>query len=53
MLNKVVAFPTMIVIDKKGVVREIHTGFSGPGTGKYYVNFVNQFENMMNKLLAE
>jgi peroxiredoxin len=53
MLNKVIAFPTMIVIDKKGTVREIHTGFSGPGTGKYYINFVNQFDNMMNKLLAE
>jgi thiol-disulfide isomerase/thioredoxin len=53
MLNKVVAFPTMIVIDKKGAVREIHTGFSGPGTGKYYINFVNQFDNMINKLLAE
>jgi thiol-disulfide isomerase/thioredoxin len=53
MLNKIIAFPTMIVIDKKGLVREIHTGFSGPGTGKNYSNFVNQFENMMNKLLAE
>ncbi len=36
MLNQLLAFPTTIFIDKKGDVRKIHTGFSGPGTGKYY-----------------
>ncbi len=35
-IQKVLAFPTTIFIDKKGEVRKIHTGFSGPGTGKYY-----------------
>ncbi len=53
MLNKLIAFPTMIVIDKKGDVRKIHTGFSGPGTGKYYEEFVNEFDKLMNDLLAE
>ncbi len=53
MLNKVMSFPTAIIIDKKGKVREIHTGFNGPGTGKYYDEFVEKFESLINKLLAE
>lgn len=53
MLNKVIAFPTMIIIDKKGDVRKIHTGFSGPGTGKHYIEFGNEFEKLINDLIAE
>jgi peroxiredoxin len=53
MLNHVLGFPTTIFIDKKGQVREIHTGFSGPGTGKYYDDFVNDFNLLVDKLLAE
>jgi thiol-disulfide isomerase/thioredoxin len=53
MLNQVLAFPTTIFIDKKGVVRKIHTGFSGPGTGKYYEEFVEDFNNFVDKLLIE
>jgi len=53
MLNKVMSYPTTIFIDKKGKVREIHTGFSGPGTGKYYDEFLADFESLMNKLISE
>ena len=53
MLNHVIGFPTTIFIDKKGQVREIHTGFSGPGTGKYYDAFVNDFNRLVDKLVAE
>ncbi len=53
MLNKVIGFPTTIVIDKRGKIRETHTGFSGPGTGKYYTEFVNDFERLIDKLLGE
>ncbi|NIJ50993.1 peroxiredoxin family protein [Dyadobacter arcticus] len=53
MLNKVMSYPTTIFIDKKGKVREIHTGFSGPGTGKYYDEFVSDFNSLMDKLIAE
>jgi len=53
MLNHVMSFPTSIIIDKKGIVRKIHTGFSGPATGKYYENFKIEFNNFINKLLAE
>jgi thiol-disulfide isomerase/thioredoxin len=53
MLNHVLAFPTTIILDRKGEVRRIHTGFSGPGTGKYYEEFIRDFETTINKLLAE
>ncbi|WP_234736649.1 peroxiredoxin family protein [Tellurirhabdus bombi] len=53
MLNRVIGFPTTIFIDKKGTVREIHTGFSGPGTGKYYDTFVEDFNKLIDKLVAE
>jgi thiol-disulfide isomerase/thioredoxin len=52
-LNAVVAFPTTIFIDKKGQVRHIHTGFSGPGTGKYYDEYVEEFNRLVEKLVAE
>lgn len=52
-LNAVVAFPTTIIVDKKGQVRHIHTGFSGPGTGAYYDQYVEEFNRLIDKLLAE
>ncbi len=53
MLNKVRAFPTTIFIDRKGKVREIHTGFSGPGTGQYYEEFLKDFNKLLDELIAE
>jgi len=53
MLNKVVAYPTAIFVDKKGKVRKIHTGFSGPGTGKHYQELVKETEEFLEKLLEE
>ncbi len=53
MLNTILGFPTTIIIDKKGLVRNIHTGFSGPGTGQYYTEWAAEFNDLMDKLLAE
>jgi hypothetical protein len=53
MLNQVVAFPTMIILDRKGNIAYIHTGFSGPGTGVYYQDFVTSFNTKMDRLLNE
>ncbi|MFS0489101.1 TlpA family protein disulfide reductase [Leadbetterella byssophila] len=52
-LNHVMAFPTSIVVDKKGQVRKIHTGFSGPGTGKYYEEYVKEFSAFVDQLRRE
>ena len=46
-------FPSTIIIDKKGEVRKIHTGFSGPGTGVYYTEFIDEFEKLTDDLLRE
>jgi thiol-disulfide isomerase/thioredoxin len=53
MLADFKGFPTTIIIDKKGNVSKIHTGFSGPGTGVYYAQFTKEFEKMTDDLLAE
>ncbi|OCX50941.1 redoxin [Mucilaginibacter sp. PPCGB 2223] len=53
MLANFLGFPTTIIIDKKGDVRKIHTGFSGPGTGNYYAEFISEFEKLNDDLLAE
>jgi thiol-disulfide isomerase/thioredoxin len=52
-LNKVLAFPTTIFIGKDGKVKHIHTGFSGPGTGIYYDQFKERFNQIVNELLAK
>jgi thiol-disulfide isomerase/thioredoxin len=53
MLEKFVAFPTLMIIDKSGKIRKIHTGFSGPGTGTHYTEFVKEFEKTIDELLTE
>ncbi len=51
MLNRVMSFPTSIIIDRNGEVRRIHTGFSGPATGIYYEEFVDDFNQFMKGLI--
>ena len=46
-------FPTTIFLDKKGAVRAIRTGYSGPGTGKYYDEEKAHFNQTVDKLLKE
>ncbi len=53
MLNEISSFPTLIILDKKHRVRKIHTGFSGPGTGKHFEEFKYEFESFMDLLIAE
>lgn len=52
MLNHVMSFPTSIFIDKKGNVRKIHTGFSGPAT-KQYTTYVKELNAFLQTLLNE
>jgi peroxiredoxin len=50
-LNTFLAFPTTIIIDKKGRVAQIHTGYSGPATGEHYQQFVKEFNTVIDSLL--
>jgi peroxiredoxin len=53
MLNHVMSFPTMVLIDRGGAVRRIHTGFTGPGTGEHFEEFKSEFSAFVDQLLAE
>jgi peroxiredoxin len=53
MLKSFVAFPTTVFIDRKGNVRRIHTGYTGPATGDHYIQFVNEVKSTLDQLLAE
>ncbi len=52
-LNRVYAFPTTLFVDRHGLVRKIHTGFSGPATGDHYQQFVAEVKATLDQLLAE
>ncbi len=51
-LTKFMAFPTMVIIDKKDRVRKIHTGFDGPATSRFGA-FQADFDKTLKELLAE
>lgn len=52
-LNNITSFPTTIFFDKHGIVRKIHTGFYGPGTGEYYSKYTHSTEQFLENLIAE
>lgn len=52
-LNKVMAFPTTIILDKQHKVHTIYTGFSGPATGKAYESYTQKTEDLIKELLSE
>lgn len=51
MLNAVIAFPTLIVLDRNKQVVFIHTGFNGPATGELYSTFTKEFQQKIQQLL--
>lgn len=52
-LNYMAAFPTTIIFDRKGEVREIYTGYTGEITGKYFKDYVKKFNKTLDELIAE
>lgn len=53
MLTKVMSFPTAIYLDRKNEVKKIYTGFYGPGTGEYYIEYTQNTDNYISSLLAD
>ena len=49
-LNKVISFPTMIILDKNDKVLQVHTGFDGPATSRYE-SFKKHFADLVNSAL--
>lgn len=52
MLNHIMSYPTLIIIDKQDQVRTIHTGFAGPATSEYKT-FEQNFSETVKALLEE
>lgn len=52
-LNYMAAFPTTLLIDRKGEVREIYTGYTGEVTGQYFKDYVTKFNHVLDELIAE
>jgi peroxiredoxin len=52
-IDKFLAYPTTIIVGRDGKVKEIHTGFSGKGTGKFYDDYVKKWNEDLAKLISE
>ncbi|KAA9349597.1 peroxiredoxin family protein [Larkinella humicola] len=52
-LNRMMAFPTTIIIGRDGTVRQIHTGYTGEVTGKYFKQYVKKWNRDLDKYIAE
>lgn len=50
-LTGIKGFPTTIYVDKTGKVKEVHTGFNGPGTGVHFEEYKKEFSALMDELL--
>lgn len=52
-LDRVLAYPTTIFMDRQKKVYKIYTGFSGPGTGTYYQTLRSEFRQIVETLLGD
>jgi hypothetical protein len=46
------SFPTAIYLNKNDEVEKIYTGFYGPGTGQYYIDYTKETEKFITELLS-
>lgn len=52
-IDKLRAYPTLLVLDRNNKIQATYTGFSGPATGEEYQRFKTKFEALIEKLLAD
>lgn len=52
-MRQIVAFPTLVMVDKQGFVRYVHSYFNGPATGQLYEDFKEQFNEKIEELVNE
>jgi thiol-disulfide isomerase/thioredoxin len=52
-LDGFTAFPTTIFLGRDGRVRRVHAGFYGPATGRQHERLVAEYEQEVERLLAE
>ncbi len=52
-ITPIKVFPSTIYINKKGNVYKIHSGFYGPGAGKYFEEYKKEFYATIDQLLKD
>ena len=52
-MDRIEAFPTLVILDKKGNARKVHSYFQGPATGVLYQEFERNFNALIAELVAE
>jgi thiol-disulfide isomerase/thioredoxin len=50
-LAEILAFPTLIIVDRQGKIAWVHSGFYGPGTGEYYEKNKHTLKSVILSLL--
>jgi thiol-disulfide isomerase/thioredoxin len=50
-IEKTVAFPTTLFLNKKNEIVKVHTGFSGQATGIFFEDFKTSFSETVEKLI--
>lgn len=52
-IGGVKVYPTTLLIDRKGRLREVHVGWAGPATGKLHQQVVTELDAAVGRLLKE
>ena len=52
-LTRIKFFPSSVILDRKGKIRKLDTGFNGPATGSHYLLYKKEFEETIDSLLQE
>jgi thiol-disulfide isomerase/thioredoxin len=52
-MDQIKAFPTLVIVDKQGYIRYVHSYFNGPATGSLYKAFDKRFNEIIEQLLLE
>lgn len=53
LLDRIRSYPTTIFLNKNGKVEAVHTGFTGPATGKAYHQLRAKFEAIIESMLTD
>ena len=51
-VDRINAFPTLVLVDKEGFIRYEFRYFNGPATGVYHQAFINKFEECIAELVV-
>jgi thiol-disulfide isomerase/thioredoxin len=52
-ITEIKVYPTTIFLDKKGIVKKIHSGYYGPASRRHYEEFKKEFYKTVEELLKD